>query len=198
MAARRRRSRKGVSIISEGGNILVESPSMSARYRSPFWFVQVNPKLVFPCFRRDNKKIIYVNDKRVGKACYRYTCIPLESYIYDGNSLSDKLANLLRLKLGLCCDRHERGYFRVRLKQSNYIVLLRHTAENNIFCQIYCEKTSQLMGTFTFDKEMQNVYPKFGVDNWVNSMYVIIGYIAGVTVYDVVVKHLTRTINIVI
>ncbi len=185
-------------IISTGGEIFVESPSINIYYRYPRWLFKLNQKLLLPGFRRDHRKYIFINGKKFGRAEYREGCIPLPGYIDEVRYWSDNITNYIKVHFGLGCRKSHRGYFWVKLGRQEYIVLRRYTKERNIYCQIYYKLTNAFMGSFIIDSTFTRVYPQFAVDHWVNSMYAIIGYVTDAMIYSSVAQQLNKTIDIVI
>ena len=66
-----------------------------------------------------------------------------------------------------------------------------------MLCTVYYKETGEQIGSFVFDREFTKVYPRFGTDNLINTMYVIMGYMTDVAIYDTVAKQLNRTIDVV-
>ena len=196
--ARKVADRKSVKIIFDQGETFVESANLNAYYRYKRWFIHINPAFLLPGFRKDHRKKIYVNGKRYGFAEYNHGCIPLYPPLDDAPGLGFKIMNYIRIHFGLCCRRLDRGYFRVRLGTQEYVVLRRYTKERNVLCYVYYRPTNELLGSFIFDKDFNNVYPRWSVNDWVYSMYVIIGYVADAIIYASVAQQLNRRINVVI
>lgn len=198
MPRRQKPDKYKVKIVFDSGETFVQSDYVSAYYRYRRWLVRVNPAVLLPGFRKDHRKKIYVNGKKYGFAEYRHGCIPMRPYLDDGQGLGFTIVNWIRVHLGLCCRRTDRGYFYIKLGPQEYVVLRRYTKERNILCQIYYKPTEEILGSFIFDKDFNNVYPHWSVDNWIHSMYVIIGYIADAVIYSTVAQQLNRKINVVI
>lgn len=192
------KDRNAVRIISNNGEIFVQSPDMEVYYRYPRWMFKINQKLLMPGLRRDHRKIIYVNGRRYGYAEYREGAIPLTAYLDEVVYWSDNITNFIKVHFGLGCRRSRRGYFLIKLGRTEYIVLRRYTKERNIFCQIYCKSTEEFMGSFIIDSAFTKVYPQFAVNNWVRSMYTIIGYIADAAIYSTVASQLNKTLEVVV
>lgn len=193
-----RRKKSDIRVISDGGEVFVQSPSITAYYRYPKWLFKINQHVLLPGLRRNHRKIIFVNGKKYGTAEYREGCIPLTEYLGEEVWWSDKITRFVKVHFGLGCRKNHRGYFKVKLGHYEYIVLRRYTKENNIFCHIYYKPTEELMGTFIIDSTFTKVYPQFAVDHWVNSMYVIIGYITDAVLYSTVAMQLNKTIDVII
>lgn len=195
--SRRRANDNTVKIISDRGETFVQGPSLSAYFRYKHWLIKVNPVLLFPGFRKDNQKKIYVNGVKYGYAEHRYSCIPLVPYLFEGKDLGTRIQNFMRQRLGVWCKRNEKGYYLVQLGRYKYIVLRRYTKERNMLCTVYYKRTGEQLGSFVFDREFTKIYPRFGSDNLYNTMYVIMGYMADVAIYDSVAHLLDRTIEVV-
>lgn len=192
------KKRSETQIIFDRGETFVQSEAITAYYRYRRWVLKVNPKLLFPGFRKDHRKRIYVNGRKYGFAEFRQACIPLPQYLEDAPGIGFKFINWIRVHWGLCCRSTDRGYFYIKLGKQEYVVLRRYTKDRNIFCQIYYKPTGEMLGSFIFDKDFNNVYPHWSVDNWVRSMYVIIGYVADAVIYSTVAQQLNRRLNVVI
>lgn len=192
------RVKKAVEIILDNGEIFVNSPSMSVFYRYRFWLFQINPRFLLPGLRKEHRKSIFVNGKKRGIAEYRQGCIPMFPFIFDNRNFGVKIVNWIRVHLGLLCRKTDRGYFYIRLDKTEYIVLRRFTSARNVLCEIFCKEDGFMMGSFIFDAAFEKVYPYFSVDDWVNSMYVIIGYIADAVVYSTVAHKLNKSLEIVL
>lgn len=185
-------------IIFENGETFVESDRLFANFKYVKWLFQINPRLVLPGLRRDHRKKIYVNGKKYGFAEYRHGCIPMYPYLDDRRGVDIWFINWIRVHLGLCCRPSDRDYFYIKLRRQEYIVLRRYTNERNTVCKIYEKASGEMLGTFIFDSDFKNVYPHWCVDNWVYSMYVIMGYVADAVIYSAVAQELNRKIKVIV
>ena len=196
--SKRSATKAAAQIIFDSGDTFVTSDRMSAYFKYKKWLFQINPRLLPPGLRKDHRKKIYVNGRKYGYAEYRHGCIPMYPYLDDRRGLDIWLLNWIRVHLGLCCRRSDRDYFYIKLRHQEYVVLRRYTNERNTVCKIYVKTTGEMLGTFIFDSDFSNVYPHWSVENWVYSMYVIMGYVADAVIYSVVAQQLNRKINIIV
>lgn len=196
--ARRRNYRDPtkIKIICDRGEIFVQGAGLSVYYRYRRWFLKINPVLLFPGFRKEHRKIIYVNGKKRGYAELRMGCIPLPDYYIDGQGLSGALRNFVRMKLGLGCRASERGYYKIYTMNLDYIVLKRFTKEQNIHCQVYRRDTGEKIGTFLYDKDCTTIYPSLAEPRLVNTFIVIMGYVTDSVLYSTVASKLNSVIEL--
>lgn len=184
------------TVVSEHGSIYVDSQSYDAEFRYPWWLFKVNNLLLFPGFRRDHKKVIYVNGKRCGKADYREGCIPLPAYRIPEEYLSDKWANIFRETFGLRCPKTSRGYYNIRLHSKVYIVVVRRTSEGYLRCIVHRRDSSKYIGDFLFDTTVSVVYPRLQVRGLERTFSIIIGYMMDSLMYATVANGLKRKLEI--
>lgn len=184
-------------IVSQHGEVFVNSAGISMYYRYRHWIIKVNPKLLLPCFRKDHRKKFYDNGHYVGYGEYRNTYIPMQLYRADGSNLAVVIFNFIREVLGMGCNEHERGYFLVKVKRYKYIILKRVTLEGNILCKVYHKTTGTMMGSFIYDKTFTRVYPSFSDSRAMRTLFIIMGYITDAVIYSTVASELNRTIEVV-
>lgn len=192
----RRQGFPDVYVKLEYGHAYVQAFNLVAHYKPRFWFLQLNPRLVLPGLRKDQRKKLYVNNKRYGFAEQRHGCIPLPPYVKEGRQLRVRLYNFIRVRLGLLCKPFERDYYWISLKSQKYIVLKHVTEEGNVRCVVYHVASQSNVGSFVFDKEFMNIYPSLGVDSPINTLLVIMGYLSEENVYSSVAKTLNRTLKV--
>ena len=192
-----KKKKSDVRIVFNNGETFV-SGAVSAYYRYKRWILRINPKLILPGFRKDHRKIIYVDGKKFGKGEFRQGCIPFYPYLDDSQGIGFTVINWIRVHLGLLCRKSDRGYFYVKLGRQAYIIVRRYTEESNIFCKIYHKPTGDVLGSFIFDKDFLNVYPYWSVDNWVRSMFIVMGYVADAVIYSTVASQLNREIDVIV
>ncbi len=190
MSSRRVRAKAIIEI--EGGRIYVDGLKFDAEFRYPYWLLKVNQNAILPGLRRDQRRVIYVNGKRFGKADYRMGCIPLASYRVPEEYWSDKLTNFVRETFGLGCPRQSRGYYNIQLKTGTYIVVARKTSQGYHRCLAYRKDTEEYIGDFLFDPKLETVYPRLQVSRLERTFYILIGYMMDNLAYATVASQLSR------
>lgn len=191
------KGKRGIIIQMMNGEIFVNTSGFYVYYKYAFWFIKINPKLLFPGFQREHCKNIYVNERKVGYAEHRNGCVPLKDYDYTKGGMLNKPINFIRRKLGLLCKPHNRGYYLIKIKNNTYILLSRITPQNNVFCQLFDGPTGYLISNFTFDNTITRVYPHVISPDFLEVMFIVIGYVAEVTVYTSAVSNLDRKIEVI-
>lgn len=184
------------TISSIGGRVYVDGLRFNAQFRYPYWLFKVNQNLLLPGFRREQKRIIYVNGKRFGKADYRSGCIPLDKYRVPEEYWSDKLTNFARETFGLGCPQQSRGYYNVRLRTGEYIVVVRRTSKDYYRCLAYQKVSEEYIGDFLFDPRLETVHPRLVVQRLERIFYLLIGYLLDSLAYATVASQLDRKVAI--
>lgn len=184
-------------IVCQDGHTSLETQGLYATYRTPLWVLRLNPLLKVPGRRRSSFKVIEVNGKRWGKAYYCEGCIPMPPYISEDGRGIHRVFDAWKIHIGLGVRRANRGYFLIKLKQNKFIVLRRVTNEKRIYGAVYQYMSGDLVGTYIFDEEFKNVLLKTNEGALPNSLKVIAGYLADVSVYSQVVGLMNREVSIV-
>ena len=185
------------AIFCDRGVTWVRTPNIDALYRYKWYFVKLNPKMLFPQFRRDNRKYIVVNGRRKGVGEVRSGCIPLSEYDARGSGIGRVVKNFLKRRLGLCCRKYERGYILVKISKWKYIVLQRTTERGLLVCEVYNLDSEKQVGTFTFNPDFTEVHTYCGVEGMLNTMHVIIGYVADSNLFSMAAEQMTKKIKII-
>lgn len=192
----RRKMQVANQIHCEHGVTYVNCARVTAVYKYRWWFFRVNPRLVFPAFRREHRKLIIANGKKRGWGEIRGGLIPLSRYDLPGTGLSRSIQQFIRKFLGLGCKRHQKGYIYVAIGPYRYIVLQHTTKEGLHFCEVFDKRTEEQIGNFIFNQDFTEVYPHISNDNVAVTLQVIMGYVADSMVYSMAAGHLVKTINI--
>lgn len=194
-----RRMRTQVNQIHcERGLTYVDCVYVNAIYRYRRWLFRINPKLLFPAFRKDHRKFFIVNGKRRGWGEIRSGWIPLSRYELPGSGFRVSVWRFLRKRLGLGLRRYERGYIYIGIGPYRFIVI-QHTSQEGLhICEVYDKKTEEQIGNFIFNQEFTEVYPHISYDGVENTLHVIIGYVADSMVYSRAAGLLQKTIKVIV
>lgn len=194
MCAKKRREYPHIRC--ENGETYLNCKGLYAEYRQPFWLFKVNDIFLLPGLRRNSCRTISVNNKRYGKAYFLEGCIPLPPYISEDPSPLSWVFNRVRVRLGLFCRRGWRGYFYVHLGRNKFAVTRRVTKEKLIYGKVYYYMTGEIMGTYIFNEDFTAVRLATVEGGLPNTLKVIAGYIADVSIYSTLTDCLNRKIEI--
>lgn len=183
-------------ILCERGVTYVDCVYVSAMYRYRWWWIHINPRILLPALRRDHRKIIIANGKRRGWGEIRSGWIPLSRYDISGKGLRFSIVRFVRKYLGLGLKKYERGYIYIGIGHFRYVVTQRVSKEGLYICEVYDKRTEDQIGTFVFNQDFSEVYPRTNRDGVINTLHVIIGYVADSLVYSRAAGMLSKTIKV--
>lgn len=182
----------------EQGKTFLDLNGIAITYKYRPWLVKLNPRFVFPALRREHRKAILVNGKRKGYCEMREGLIPMRRYALPGRGTIRFIKTALRLGLGICCSRRERGYAFVKLGRYQYFVIRNVTKEGLLWCEVYELGTEKSIGSFVFNREFTEVYPRPATTGVSLTLQMIIGYIADTLVYTLAASSLIKDIQIIV
>ena len=188
----------GYSVILQNGNVIVEGPNVSVTFKLKFWLLRVNPKLIFPGFRKDYCKKIFINGKVKGNAAFIQSCAPISKCRLEGGSFGIKIKNWIRERLGLLCNESERGWFRFKLNGEEYVVLQRVTERGNTLCEIYSKENDVSLGSFIIDSSFENIYPYFSENGFFELMLIVAGYMIDYLVNSCLISQLNGSLRVIL
>lgn len=180
------------------GETTVSTSLVNAYFPYRRWLFKINPKLLFPAFRKEHRKLIIVNGRKCGWAEERYGLIPLNSHWNKAIGRFKWLKRWVRRHLGLWCNSYERGYKLIAIGHLRYIVLEAVTTSGYTACDVYSIIEQEPIGRFYFSQDLSSVYVKANREGVVQTLQVISGYVADALVYQHVALSLNRAINIFI
>lgn len=176
----------------------METKAINVIYQYRWWFVKVNPRLLFPAFRKEHRKIIIANGKKRGYGEIRGGLVPLSRYELPGHGFWRGVKTFFRKSLGLGCKRYEKGYIYIKISRWEFIVLQRTTEQGLQVCEVYEMKSENPVGGFIFNQDFSEVYPHISREGMTLTLYTIIGYVADSMVYNLAASSLSREIKIVV
>lgn len=193
--ARKKWKQPAITLYQGETTVETEHVSVFLRYRR--WLLKLNPVLLPPAWRREHRKIIISNGKKVGWAETRFGLIPIRSRVSRPRRPFRKLKSFVRKWLGIGCLSYERGYVLVGIGQFRYAVLQSTTPSGYTLCEVYDIQEQEPIGRFYFNQELTEVYLVANVGGVANTLQVISGYIADALVYSKAAVTLNRTIKLV-
>lgn len=192
-----RSAKDKVQVKATGGEVFLKAPRLNAYFRYRRWLIQINPALLFPGLRREHRKIIYVHGKKWGYAEYRGGCVPLQAFNAKAYGLKGFVLNMIRRHWGFCCSQLDRGYYYIHLRTRKYVVTRAVMNDGSIFCRVYFYPEGEPVAAFTIDSDFKKAYPSLGEYNIINTLYVIIAYVADSLLYARFAGALNHTIDII-
>lgn len=139
-----------------------------------------------------------VDGKRKGYCEMRGGLIPMQRYDLPGAGFLRAFQTVLRHGLGICCSKRERGYTFVKFGRFKYIVLRRLTQEGLLLCEVYEIGSEKSIGSFVFNRDLTEVYPRYAMDGAQLTLQIIIGYVADTLVYSMAASSLVKTIKVIV
>lgn len=192
----KRAAKQEPRILCDGGVTYVDCPRIDVLYKYRWWWVRLNPRLLFPAFRRDHRKLIVINGKKRGTAEIRSGLIPLSRFELPGSGLGVALQRFVRKYLGLGLKRYERGYIYITIGKYRYVVVQHTSKEGLHICEVYDKRTEQQVGNFMFSQDFTEVYPHTVYEGAANVLFVIMGYVADSMVYSRAAGLLQKIIKV--
>ena len=177
-------------------DLTLNGRAITYRYRA--WALKVNPRLLFPAFRKEHRKFIVVDGKRKGYCEMRGGLIPMQRYDLPGAGFVRAFKTVLRHGLGICCSKRERGYTFVKFGRFKYVVLKKLTAEGLLWCEVYEIGTERSIGSFIFNRDLTEVYFRYVMDGAQLTLQVIIGYVVDTLVYSMAASSLVKTVKVIV
>lgn len=185
-----------MQVVCYRGQTIVNSKYIDAEFVYRHWLLRVNPALLFPEFRKEHRKIIKVNGKKIGWAEIRGGCLPLKIYDLKGTGLRTIIRRWIRKHLGLMLRSFEKGYIAVGIGHFRYVVTKSYTEAGFVTCEVYDVVKQFPIGRFSFTSDFADVYAAVNCDGVFNTLQIILGYVADTIVYDSAALSLNKTINI--
>lgn len=185
-----------MQVVCYRGHTTVTSKHLDAEFVYRRWLFRVNPAFLFPAFRKEHRKIIKVNGKKIGWAEIRGGWTPLKIYDLKSYGLRTSICRWIRKHLGLMLRPFEKGYIAIGIGHFRYVVTKSVTEAGFITCEVYDVMKQLSIGWFSFTQDFSDVYVVTNCDGVFNTLQVILGYVADTLVYDSAALSLNKIINI--
>ena len=200
--ARRRRSRaekvnREERIICNAGMTTVEFGDILIALKYRPWFIQVNPRFLFPSLRKGHRKIIKVNGKKRGYAEVREGLNPLPRYRLPGQGFTWAVNTFIRKAFGFKCKSYEKGYIFVKFANFKYVVNMQHTEAGFRICEVWDLKAKVAVGKCIFSQDLKELYAHPYIDGITGLLYLVAGYVADTFVYDLAARQTYLTMKII-
>lgn len=181
---------------SSKGTVL-RTPYSVFTYRRRGWILEVNPKLLIPCFRRYYRTKIYKDGKRIGSGEFRYGCPPLRQFYRESTSPRAIMINVLRRVFGAQCPADLKCYYCVKVGQLQFIVTVRYSEDGNIVCEIYSRLTSKTVGRVYYSLDYTKAHAVVYFENGSVTYNAILGYITEHVVFSAKLKNIQARVEVI-
>lgn len=183
-------------VVCDHGNTYILYSGIAVEYKYKWWWFRFNPRLLFPSFRRDHQKYIYVNGRRRGYAEVRQGYIPVPLFRRVPTNFGSRVGDIIRRATGLCCRPNESGYYRFKIGPFKYTVTKRISADGLLICEVYETGSNNQIGLIVFNDKFNEVYPKTSKKGVTATLCVIAGYVADTAIYSRAAAQLQQMIKI--
>ena len=193
-----RRSVKQQNIIyCDHGTTWVENSYLQAIYKYRWWFWRINPRLLPPAWRREHRKIIIVNGRRLGYGEIREGLRPISKYNLPGKGFGHAIKTFFRKCFGFGCKRYEKGYTYIKVGKFKFVIEQRTTEKGLLICEVTEIPSGEGVGGFAFSSDFSTVTLQYGPAGYELTLQIIMGYIADSCIYNLAATALTREIKII-
>lgn len=175
---RRSRSATGETVVVfKSGRTYIDGRGFDLEFKPKWWWVQINPKLIWPTFRSSSRKNIYVDGRKVGSTIYRDGTIPLMYTRMIGDNLRAKVFNTILRPLGIRVAECNKGYFDVKLAGYHYIIVLSETVKNMLNCYVYLKNPEERLGYFVVSDEFKRISTSFVDKRITDTMAILVAIV---------------------
>ena len=158
-------------------SVTVVTDKATYDYRSKFWVVKVNPRLLMPYFRKVDPASIYINGRKRGWGEYRVGLPPIRECTYWAKGPAKRLQLLLQSWFAYGCPPGRGSYYRVKVGKVVFVVCPRYSERKELFCDVYDLYKQEKVGQIIFGANFEYAWPRVLVDGVHNSLLAIMGYL---------------------